>query len=151
MRRLLGGIAAVVALALLGVGAEAMGAPVRTAGPMNIDTGMFLGTICLVSGAVLLEGVPKFWRRRVCLLGALVIALIAGRNLYLYPPIDDGAYFLLRSGREGAEGWAPADVSAHAIAFAAAGWGLVRAATAGNFRHPDHLSTSSRQIPGRLR
>jgi hypothetical protein len=114
-------------LALLGFGSAIIGAPVRTAGPMNIDLSMPIGVGSLVSGLLLLEAAPANWRRRSCLIGAAVVVLLAGRNLYCYPPIDDGAYFMLRYGREAAEGWAPAGPIAHALGFAAAGWALVRA------------------------
>jgi hypothetical protein len=112
---------------LLGFGAAVIGAPVRTAGPMNIDLSMPIGTACLVGGLLLIEAAPANWRRRASLLGAAVVLLLAGRNLYFYPPVDDGAYFMLRYGREAAEDWVPASALAHALACAAAGCALIRA------------------------
>jgi hypothetical protein len=120
-------LACFLALASLGFGAAVISTPVRTAGPMNIDLSMPIGVVSLVGGLLLLEAAPANWRRRACLLGAAAVLLLAGRNLYLYPPTDDGAYFMLRYGREAAEDWAPASPFAHALAFAAANWALIRA------------------------
>ena len=86
-----------------------------------------MNMVCLVGGLLLLEAAPAHWRRRARLLGAAAVLLVAGRNLYFYPPIDDGAYFVLRYGREAAEDWAPASPLAHVLAFAAAGAALIRA------------------------
>jgi hypothetical protein len=121
-------LACLLALASLGFGAAVISTPVRTAGPMNIDLSMPIGVVSLVGGLLLFEAVPADWRRRACLLGAAVVLLLAGRNLYLYPPVDDGAYFMLRYGREFASDWAPATLLAHLLAFVAALWALLRSA-----------------------
>jgi hypothetical protein len=122
-----GWLVGVPALALLVIGAALINAPVRTAGPMNIDLQLPTGALCVAAGLALLEAAPTSWKHRLFFVAALVIAVVAGRNLYFYPPIDDGAYFMLRYGREFASDWAPAAPLAHLLAFAAAVWALLRA------------------------
>ena len=132
---------AVTGLVFAAVGAAVENAPVRTAGPMNIDFRSPLGAVCLLCGLALIEAAPRPWKRRLFLLAALLVAVVAGRNLYFYPPVDDGAYFMLRYGRDAAGDWAPAGLATHMLAFAAVGWALLRA----------QLSRLSRYTPGRLR
>src|ERR1700722_20190329 len=92
-----------LALAFLAVGTAWVNAPLRMAGPFNFDLSLPLGVFALIAGMALFEEVPRLAVKPVCLRAALVVAAIAGRNFYRYPPIDDGAWFLLRYGREAAD------------------------------------------------
>jgi hypothetical protein len=59
----------------------------------------------------------------------LTVAGTAACNLFSYPPIGDGAWFLLRYGREAADSadrQMPAEPFAHMIAFAVVSWLAVR-------------------------
>ncbi len=119
-----------LALVSLARGAAWVNAPLRMAGPFNFDLSLPLGVFALIAGMALLEAVPLPAMKPVCLLAALVVAAIAGRNFWRYPPIDDGAWFLLRYGREAADSpdrLAPAEPFAHMIPFAVAGWAAARA------------------------
>jgi hypothetical protein len=119
-----------LALALLAVGAAWVNAPLRMAGPFNFGLSFPLGVLGLAAGMALLEAVPASVVKPVCLLGALVVVAIAGRNFWRHPPIDDGAWFLLRYGREAADDpsrLVPAEPFAHMIPFTVAGLAVARA------------------------
>ncbi len=125
MRRLGGAILWCVALALLAVGAGMVGETLPTGGPMHIDLNLPIGVVCLAGGVVLLEAAPApGW---VYVLAALLVLMQAGRNFYRYPPIGDGAYFLLRYGRQALDNWAPPEPFGPMLAFAVAGWAAARA------------------------
>ena len=114
-----------VALGFLAAGAGMVGEPLSTGGPMHFDFNLPIGIVYLTCGVALLEWLPAAsgW---VYVLAALVILSAAGRNFYRYPPIDDGAYFLLRYGRNALDDWTPAQPFAPMLAFAVAGWAVAR-------------------------
>jgi hypothetical protein len=125
MSRLGRAVVCFVALTLLAAGAGMVGEPLSTGGPMHFDFNLPIGVVCLASGVTLLEGISApGW---VYCGAALLVLVRAGRNFYAYPPIDDGAYFLLRYGRDALDDWAPADPFAPMLAFSVAGWAVVRA------------------------
>jgi hypothetical protein len=122
-------IAAVAAGVAIGYGADMITAPVRVGGPMGIDFDPLIGAIAIVLGVLGIEGLALGARqepRVAYLVAALGVAIFAGQNFYRFPPIDDGAYFLLRYGRDGGE-WVRAEPSAYMLSFAALGWSLERA------------------------
>lgn len=117
-------------LVLLAAGAAWVNAPLRMAGPFNFDLSFPLGVLGLIAGAGLIEVLPRPAVKPVCLVAALVVAAVAGCNFYRHPPIDDGAWFLLRYGRAAADDpnrLAPAEPFAHMIPFAVASWAATRA------------------------
>ena len=118
-------MAYLVALGFLAAGAGMVGEPLSTGGPMHFDFNLPIGIFYLTCGVVLLEWLPTAsgW---VYVLAALVILSAAGRNFYRYPPIDDGAYFLLRYGRNALDDWTPTQPFAPMLAFAVAGWAVAR-------------------------
>ena len=111
-----------VALALMTLGAAAANRPLRLHGPMGLDATAPLGVLALVLGMLMLRGLasgPAVFR-----LAALLVLAAAGYNFYGYPPIPDGAYFLVRYGHAaGGELW-PASAAWHVIAFAGLAWSL---------------------------
>jgi hypothetical protein len=129
MRRFGHGILCCVALALLGMGVMSVGSPLRVGGPFNFNFSLPLGVLGLAGGVLLLEAAPKRWEKPVYLLAMLTVAGAAACNFFSDPPIDDGAWFLLRYGREAADSadrQMPAEPFAHMIAFAVVSWLAVR-------------------------
>jgi hypothetical protein len=125
MRRLGSAVLGVVAVAMLAAGAGMVGEPLPTGGPMHFDFNLPFGVVCLAGGVILLDIVsPPGW---VFVLSAVAVLVSAGRNFYEYPPIGDGAYFLLRYGREALDDWAPAQPFAPMLAFDVVGWAVARA------------------------
>jgi hypothetical protein len=126
MRRVGRAAVSLVALGLLAAGAGMVGEPLSTGGPMHFDFNLPIGIFYLTCGVVLLEWMPTTpgW---VYVLAALVVLSAAGRNFYRYPPIDDGAYFLLRYGRDALDNWLPPEPFAPMLAFDVAGWAAARA------------------------
>jgi hypothetical protein len=125
MRRLGSAFVCLLALGLLAAGANMVGQPLGIGGPMHFDFHVPIGVAYLAGGVVLLDGLQTApgW---VYLLAALAILISAGRNFYNYPPIADGAYFLLRYGRDALDNWAPPEPFASMLAFALAGWAATR-------------------------
>jgi len=81
-----------------------------------------VGLLALILGVVLLRA---FARRPVIYgLAALLIAVFAGYNFFSYPPIPDGAYFLVRYGHGDAGELWPASATWHVIGFAGIAWML---------------------------
>src|ERR1700722_12356096 len=101
------------------------GEPLSTGGPMHFDFNLPIGVACLAAGVVLLEVVLA--PGCVYVLAALLALVRAGGNFYEYPRIDDGAYFLLRYGRDALDNWAPPEPFAPMLAFDVAGWAAARA------------------------
>ena len=125
MRRVGRAVVSLVALGLLVAGAGMVGEPLSTGGPMHFDFNLPIGVACLAAGVILLEVVSApGW---VYVLAALLVLMQAGRNFYSYPPIGDGAYFLLRYGRQALDNWAPPEPFGPMFAFAVSGWAAARA------------------------
>jgi len=125
MRVLGNAFVCLLALGLLAAGANMVGQPLGIGGPMHFDFNVPIGVAYLAGGVVLLDGVQAApgW---VFVLAALTILISAGRNFYNYPPIADGAYFLVRYGRGALDDWAPPEPFAPMLAFAVAGWAATR-------------------------
>ena len=124
--RLLGfGLAA---LALIGAGAALTTAPQRIAGPMNLDFGVPLGAAALLFGIGGFEQMVAAGQRvpRVLYAAAALLAGgVAGWNFYHYPPISDGAYFMLRYGQPAGD-WTPSSPAGMLLGAATAAWGVDR-------------------------
>src|SRR5580704_16763694 len=101
------------------------GGPLSIGGPMRFDFNLPIGLVCLAGGSTFLEIVTA--PRWVYVFAALLVLFTAAPNFYEYPPIDDGAYFLLRYGRNALDNWAPPEPFAPMFAFDVAGWAAARA------------------------
>ena len=124
--RLLGfGLAA---LALIGAGAALTTAPQRIAGPMNLDFGVPLGAAALLFGIGGFEQMVAAGQRvpRVLYAAAALLAGgVAGWNFYHYPPISDGAYFMLRYGQPAGD-WTPSSPAGMLLGAATGAWAVDR-------------------------
>jgi hypothetical protein len=112
----------VLALALASFGAWAVNQPVRPHGPMGFSLASPVRALALVFGMGLLRAFGR--NSAVYALAALLMALCAGYNFYFYPPIPDGAYFLVRYGHTDAGELWPAAAVWHVIGFAGVAWSL---------------------------
>jgi uncharacterized membrane protein len=106
----------VLALAAASFGAWAVNQPVRPNGPFGFSVASPVGALALAFGMALLRALGR--SAAVYGLAALLIALLAGYNFYSYPPIPDGAYFLVRYGHTAAGELWPAAAAWHVVGFA---------------------------------
>ena len=116
-----------LALAVASFGAWAVNQPSRPHGPFGFSVASPVGALALAFGLALLRALGRL--PAVYGLAALLIALFAGTNFYTYPPIPDGAYFLVRYGHtEASELW-PASATWHVIGFSGVAWAASLALT----------------------
>ena len=123
----LAGLALALSLAILGAGT--VNRPLRPHGPFGFDALAPLGALALALGMLALRAVNRI--RAGFALAALLIAAAAGWNFYFYPPIPDGAYFLVRYGHSAAVELWPAGAAWHVIATAALACSLALAIEVG--------------------
>jgi len=114
-----------LALAAASFGGWTINQPTRPNGPFGFGVASPVGLLALVFGVVLLRAVAR--RPAIYGLAALLIAIFAGYNFFSYPPIPDGAYFLLRYGHGDAGELWPASATWHVIGFAGVAWTLTLA------------------------
>lgn len=111
-----------LALAAASFGGWTVNQPTRPNGPFGFGLASPVGLLALVLGMVLLRALAR--RPAIYGLAALLIALFAGYNFFSYPPIPDGAYFLVRYGHSNAGELWPASATWHVFAFAGVAWTL---------------------------
>lgn len=109
-------LAALLALAAVWRGGGWVNAPAQM-GPMRMDVSNPLGGVLLLAGALALAMLPPRASRLPWAAAAALIVLTAGPAFYIYPPFEDGAYFMIRYDINDLD-YAPAGPISTALPFA---------------------------------
>lgn len=118
-----------MALALAAVGAWAVNQPSRPYGPMGFDALCPLGAVMLAAGMLALRALAR--GPTVYAVAALLMLAATGGNFFFYPPIPDGAYFLVRYGHEARGELWPASAAWHVLGLSGVAWSLALALEGG--------------------